>query len=146
MKKLLLLIAVGIAFTIIACSSESYSHDATTLPVKAREFVSNNFKSAISLIKSERKGLGGMEYEVTLTDGSQIELNGNGEWTDIETPNNVAIPAKVILPTISNYVNSNHAGALIVGVERIKEGYDVELSNGIDIRFNQDGGFLKYTD
>lgn len=134
------LLAVGLG----ACSSEAVSHDASQIPEKARQTISQNFTSAISVVKTE-KDMGRIdEYEVVLTDGTEIEFEANGDWKNINTPNNIAIPSGLIPTAIAGYVAEKHAGALIVGIEKEKKGYDVELSNGVDIQFDLQGNFVKY--
>lgn len=127
-----------------ACSQESVSHDANTLPSKAHEVLARNFTSAISLVKEEKDFGSVSEYEVTLTDGSEVTFSGDGDWKSVETPNNIAVPAGIVPTAISNYVRQKHAGALIVGIEKNKKGYDVELSNGIDMQFDKTGNFVAY--
>lgn len=128
----------------IQCGGETYEHNVDNLPDKARTMISNYFDSAVSLVKVDKKKFGGKEYEVILTDGTQISFNGSGEWDEIDTPNNVAIPGAIIPSNIKNFVDEKHAGALIVGLDKTKKGYQVELSNGTEIDFTTDGGFLKY--
>lgn len=144
MKKTLLTLASVLLLTFTACSSENYSHDAQTLPEKAQSMISQYFKSAISVVKEEKEAFSGKEYEVVLSNGCEITFDGNGEWKNIETPVNLSVPEALILPSISNYVVNHHKGATIVGIEKNKKGYEVELSNGVEIQFNQEGGFLQY--
>lgn len=84
------------------------------------------------------------EYEVTLTNGSQIEFDHSGEWKSVDTPNNIPVPAGLLPTAISKFVASKHAGAFIVGIEKEKKGYEVELSNGVEIQFDGLGNFVKY--
>ena len=43
-------------------------------------------------------------------------------------------------------MNQNQKGQRIVGVDKERHGYDIELSNGIDMKFDKDGNFLRYDD
>ncbi|MCH5217796.1 MAG: PepSY-like domain-containing protein [Muribaculaceae bacterium] len=144
MKTHGLIMALALAIGVTACGKENVTHDATVLPKKARTTLSQNFTSAVSLVKTE-KDLGKVtEYEVTLTDGSEISFKSNGDWESVDTPVNKPVPAGLIPTAITNYVHQKHAGALIVGIEKEKHGYDVELSNGVEIQFDKSGNFLKY--
>lgn len=133
-----------LALGLSACSSKDVSHDATRLPSKARDVISQNFTSAISLIEEEKDFGKVTEYEVTLTDGSEITFNSGGEWTSVNTPNNIPVPAGLVPTAISTYVAEKHAGALIVGIEKDKKGFEVELSNDLDLQFDSSGNFMKY--
>ena len=127
-----------------ACSSEKVSHNATTLPVKARDLISQNFASAISLVEEEKSMGSVKEYEVTLTDGSEITFTNSGEWKSVETPNNKPVPSGMVPTAIIKYVNAKHAGAYVVGIEKNKKGFEVELSNGVEIQFDKTGNFMNY--
>lgn len=144
MKLHALLAVLAITLGATACSSETVTHDAGILPGKARTLISQNFTSAISLVEEEKSMGSVKEYEVTLADGSEISFTADGEWKSIDTPNNRPIPAGLVPTAIAKYVASKHAGAFIVGLEKKKNGYEVELSNGVDMEFDSIGNFVKY--
>lgn len=144
MKLQALFLAAALALGTAACTSETVSHDASQLPSKAQEFISQNFTSAISVVEKDKNLGKTSEYEVTLTDGSQIEFNSSGEWKSVDTPNNVPVPAGIVPTNIAQYVAQNHQGAYIVGIEKNKKGYEIELSNGMDMQFGPAGNFLNY--
>lgn len=144
MKKIALLMSIVLSLGFIQCNSETYEHNVDSLPDKAKMMISNYFDSAVSLVKVEKSTFGQKEYEVILTDGTQISFNHSGEWDEIDTPNNIAVPSAIIPTNIKSFVAEKHSGAIIVGLDKSKKGYSVELSNGNEIEFNQDGGFLKY--
>jgi hypothetical protein len=41
-------------------------------------------------------------------------------------------------------VKKTHSGTRIVGIERERNGFEVTLNNGIDMKFDKNGNFLKY--
>lgn len=142
MKKLLLLATIALGLATAACT-EKYSHDAGNLPEQAKQTISQNFQSAVSLVKEDNEGLS-KEFEVILADGCEITFNGKGDWKNIETPNTMSVPANLIPKPIKDYVLKNHKGASIVGLEKEHNGYNVELSNGVEMDFNEQGIFMKY--
>lgn len=144
MKLHVILAACALAIGCGACSSETVSHDASQLPLKAREIISQNFTSAVSVVETEKRMGSIKEYEVVLTDGTEIQFNSGGEWESIDTPNNRPIPTGLIPTSIARFVAEKHNGAYIVGLEKNKKGYEVELSNEVDIQFDAGGNFLKY--
>lgn len=144
MKLHTIVAALALTVGISACSSKDITHDAGQLPVKVRDLISQNFTSAVSLVEIEKDYGKVSEYEVTLTDGSEISFYPNGEWKSVDTPTNKAVPAGLVPTSIANFVKDKHAGALIVGIEKEKKGYEVELSNGVDILFDLTGNFVKY--
>ena len=144
MKLHSLIAAMALAVGLGACASESTTHDASVLPANARDLISSNFTSAISLVEIE-KGMGSIkEYEVTLTDGSEITFTGSGEWKSVDTPSNRPVPSGLVPTAIGQYVAEKHAGAYIVGLEKNKKGYEIELSNDIEMQFDPAGNFMSY--
>ena len=144
MKKLFLTLALMIGVIVGVSAKDTYAHDASVLPESARTTISNNFKAGVSLVKID-KGIGGIhEYEVILTDGSEISFDKNGNWDNVETSKNKSVPDGFIPAGVKNYVAKNHAGTKIVGIDKERNGYEVELSNGIDMKFNKSGQFVRY--
>lgn len=127
-----------------ASAKDTYSHDASVLPKAAQTTIANNFKSEVSLVKIDKDFGRISEYEVILTDGTEISFDRDGNWDNIETSAAKSVPSAFIPDGVTNYVAQNHKGARIVGIDKERSGYEVELSNGIDIKFNRAGEFQRY--
>ncbi len=146
MKKFLLLLALITGLSTAASAKDTYAHDASVLPEAARTTIANNFKSKVSVVKIE-KNLGRIsEYEVIMTDGSEISFDRNGNWDNVETNNSKSVPAGFIPQAIRDYVAKNHKGTNIVGIDKERNGFEIELSNGVDIKFDKAGQFVRYDD
>lgn len=129
-----------------ASASDTFSRDISTLPTVARELIAKHFKANVSLIKVD-KTLGHIdEYDVVLTDGTEISFDNKGNMKEVETSEAKAVPKGLVPAAITNYVASSHKGQHIVSLERKRSGWEVELSNGIDIRFDKEGRFVRYDD
>ena len=49
-----------------------------------------------------------------------------------------AVVSGALVPTaISSYVKTTYTNVRIVQIERDRKGYEIELSNGLDIKFNK---------
>lgn len=144
MKIHVIISSMILGVALMSCSSESISHDASKLPAKARDLISQNFNSAVSMVETEKSVGKVKEYEVILTDGVQVTFSGDGEWKSVDTPNNIPVPHGLVPTSISEFVAQKHAGAYIVGIEKNKKGFEVELSNGVDMQFDTAGVFMKY--
>ncbi len=143
MKKLLIIFAVLIGvFT--ASVRDNYSHHAADLPNSAQVVLKNNFKADVSHIKIEKNFGKIKEYDVVLTDGTEITFDSHGNWKDIEVRQNASVPASLVPKAIADYVKQNQKNAKITGIEKEKSGYEVELSNGVEIKFNSAGQFLRF--
>ncbi len=143
MKKLLIIFAVLIGvFT--ASARDNYSHNAADLPNSAQVILKNNFKADVSHIKIEKNFGKIKEYDVVLTDGTEITFDSHGNWKDIEVRQNASVPSSLVPKAIADYVKQNQKNAKITGIEKEKSGYEVELSNGVEIKFNSAGQFLRF--
>lgn len=145
MKKILFLLAL-VSSMFAATARDTYSYDVNTLPVAARTILKNNFKAKVNHIKVD-KDLGRIsEYDVILTDGSEITFDRDGNWKDIEVSRSAAVPKALVPAAIATYVKQNQKNVSITGIEKERHGYTVELSNGVEMKFNSDGKFLRYDD
>lgn len=146
MKKLLFVFAAMCMCMGFAQARDNYSRDASVLPVAAQSTIKNNCKGKISLVKID-KSLGRVdEYEVILTDGTEVSFDRKGNWTSVEVGAGGSVPSGFIPAGVATYVKQNHKGQRIVGIDRERNGYEVELSNGIEMKFDNEGKFLRYDD
>lgn len=143
MKKLIMSLALIAGVALGASARDEYVHDSSVLPEAARTTISDNFKSDVSVVKIDRTLGIVSEYEVSLTDGTEISFDRHGDWESVETNNATSVPASIVLKPVSDYVAQNYAGARIVGVERDRRGYEVDLSNGTDLYFTHTGKFVR---
>ena len=145
-KKLMIAVIALAGITATASARDGYTRDVNVLPMTAQTTITNNFKSKISLIKVE-KSLGHVsEYEVILTDGTEISFDSKGNWENVEVKASGSVPSSFVPAAIAKYVKDNQRGQKIVGIERERHGYDVELSNGVEMKFDKSGVFIRYDD
>ena len=146
MKRLSILLATAFFMVAGASAKSNYSHDASVLPEAAKSTIANNCKAKVSVVKVDKDFGRVSEYEVILTDGTEISFDRDGNWKNVETSNTRAVPAAFVPAQIRNYVAKNQNGTNIVGIEKERKGYDVELSNGVDMKFDKAGNFIRYDD
>ena len=105
------------------------------LPVAAQTFLSEHF-SGVKVSRVEKdKETNGQRFDVLLADGTEVEFDQDGSWTEVDcTPK--AVPNAIIPEAIGNYVRTNYPDLLIVQIERESYGYEIDLSNDLDIKFD----------
>lgn len=145
MKKLLFVFAILFGF-LTASARGTYSHDVKILPPTAQETLKQNFKADVSHIKIEKEFGRVREYDVVLTDGSEITFDKRGNWKEIEMCQSVSVPSGLLPHPIASYVKQNQKQANVSGIEKTNSGFDVELSNGKDMKFTPKGKFIRYDD
>lgn len=142
MKKLI------IAMLLIICGAgaasafvDSYVIDRNNLPEEAQKMLSEYFpKTKVSLIKVDRHLLKKTDYDVKLVNGTTIEFNNSGKWKSVDCKTR-AVPEGLIIKPIRNYVSKNFPDVKIVKIEKKSSGYEIELSDGIELKFNLLGQF-----
>ncbi len=130
--------------SLTAFAEKKYTHDSSVLPPAATVMLKKNFKSEVSLVKTE-KTLGRVsEYEVILRDGTEITFDAAGNWKEIETSYKSKVPDGIVLQTIRDYIKAHQNKSAVVGIERDRKGYDVTLANGVEMEFDLNGNFVRY--
>lgn len=148
MKKMFLsTVAVfTLAFTTVSCSSDDNNSsdiivNYSELPTQAKEFTETYF-SDLQIFRVE-KDLKSIDeyYEVKFVGGMEIDFTQSGIWTNVDG-NNKAIPTGFILAPIVEYVTTNYNATFIESIEKKGYGFDVDLVNNVELRFDLEGNFL----
>ena len=151
MKRVIALAFTAVlSFTALSCSDDDNDKtndtiiESAQLPQAARDFIATHFPDVTytRVEKESRPDDDGSIYDVHLSNGFEIDFDVDGNWTDIDG-NKQAIPTAIIPVPITNYVTANYAGTTVNTIEIESYGYDVELSNGIDLVFDVSGGFVR---
>ncbi len=123
-------------------TSTTPAANAAATPAIVTSFVSKHFPN-IPIVKTEIKSspLDGKSYEVKLNDGAEIELNEQGDWTEIKDPKGV--PSDIVPSAVATYLKSNYNGIVAEKIEKEKNGYKIDLITGVDLKFDSNGKFLK---
>lgn len=149
MKKMFLMALVATGLMGAACSDDDTDGTETViqaaeLPQAGRTFVETHFPGATytRVEKQSRADRDGSIYDVHLSNGFEIDFTAEGAWTDIDG-NHQAVPPAIIPASIAQYVTTNYASQSVTTIEIESHGYDVELSNDVDLVFNTNGEFVR---
>ncbi|MDR1341396.1 MAG: PepSY-like domain-containing protein [Prevotellaceae bacterium] len=133
--------------TFCSCEKEEMITE-TELPATSREFIRSHFPNVeISLIIRETEPFSS-DYTVYLTNGFEIDFTKSGDWDDVDGKY-TAIPESILalLPQgIPEYVKNTPHDCHIVEVNKEHYGYEIELSNGTELKFNSKGEFIRIDD
>ena len=142
MKKILfILLAVILSASSAFAFIDSYTIKRENLPEEAQQMLSEYFpKAKVSLIKVDRHLLKKTDYDVRLTNGTTIEFTNKGKWTSVDCGKK-AVPEALVPQTIRKYVAKNYSNIIIVSIRKRNAGYDIGLSDNIELRFNLLGQF-----
>ncbi|MEN5084958.1 PepSY-like domain-containing protein [Sphingobacterium faecium] len=148
MKKLILTCTALLAFAIIVVScdkDDDHQVPATSLPASASTFLNTFFKD-VTIRKAEKQTptvTNKTAYSVELANGIEVDFDQEGNWKEVESDNDTAIPTGFISSTIVSYVDTNYRTAQISAIDKVPAGFEVELTNDVDLLFDPSGQFVK---
>ncbi|MCI7167857.1 MAG: PepSY-like domain-containing protein [Bacteroidales bacterium] len=130
-----------IVLHISACASGDKPISKKDLPQAAQTFIQTYFSDkAITLVKQDTD-VARKTYDVVFADGTEVEFNGKGLWTEVSTKTG-AVPQDLVPETIRTFVSGKYAGQTICRIERERAKTEVKLSNGLELTFNKDGRLI----
>lgn len=115
------------------------------VPEAVYAFVKQYFPSATIAgveIDSEH---GGMEYDIYLSDGTEVDFDANNQWDKVDC-HTKAVPAALVPQAIATHVKNNYQNMAITKINKEYHGYEIELSNGLDLNFDKSGRFMGIDD
>lgn len=122
--------------------SQKNSLQTISLPETITQYVNLHFpEQTIVEIDREIEGFQRI-YEITLNDGTEIDITKNGEPLKIETEN--AIPVSVIPAAVLAYVNANFPQNSIKEWEIKKKRQKIELTDNRELIFDLEGNFIRF--
>ncbi|TYR32973.1 hypothetical protein FXV77_18215 [Sphingobacterium phlebotomi] len=133
-------------FTVTTTSAQDKVILFTKLPVKAQTFVKKHFSEKdVATITMDTEYLFKKEYKVVLKNGSKIEFDADGEWEEVEMKG-IPVPTQIISPAISQHIHKSFPNTFVKEIKRGRRGYEIEISNGLDLEFSKEGEFIRVDD
>ena len=118
---------------------------AQALPEAINAFIQKHFPgSTVTYVETDHD-MGGLQYDVTLNDGTQVDFTPNNDWDKVDC-HTKAVPAALVPAAIAGYVKANFQSTLITKIDKEPSGYEIELSNGVDLKFAPNGQFMGVDD
>ncbi len=143
MKKMFLLLVVSIMAVMPMLADNDKMITREELPEKAQMFIDEHFANVDILYAKAERDMGVItSYDVVLEGDVKIEFNRSGEWESVDC-NRGRVPDSVLPQGVLDYVSNKFAKAYVVEIERGLMGYDVKLSNDLDLDFDKNGKFLR---
>lgn len=131
MKKL----GIIMAFLAILCFGMSSVMAQNTNPV-ITQFVAQYFPQAtVQMVMPDDD-----DIDVVLSDYTKVEFKLNYEWKKVDCEHSttyVSVPAELVPEQITTYVNSNFPNTTIKKLEKKYAGWEIELTNGLEVKFNK---------
>ncbi|MBR1934967.1 MAG: PepSY-like domain-containing protein [Muribaculaceae bacterium] len=111
------------------------------LPATAQAFLKQHFpEKTPSFITADWD-----DFTVRYQTGEKVEFDTQGNWKDVECYG-AAVPAALVPQAIDAAVKAQFPGMIIMKIERKYGGYEVKLSNGLEVKFNNAGQVMEIDD
>ena len=135
-KTMIIAIAcIAIGYT-TACADNDKPIQQSELPAKAQIVLSKYFSQHKIVFTTLDIGIGSRNYNVILQNGTKLEFDKKGSWTEIDCKQD-KVPVELLPLPIIDYIRKNYPGEFVKKIEKQRKEYEVELSNDIDITFNK---------
>ena len=130
MKKL----SIITAFVAILCFGISTAMAQNTNPAITK-FVEQYFpKATIQMVMPDED-----DIDVVLNDYTKIEFRLNNEWKKVDCEHSTtytSVPAELVPEQIKTHVTANFPNIIIKKLEKKFAGWEIELSNGLEVKYN----------
>ena len=144
MKKLIVMGFFALALMMTACSDKPVT--AQQLPEPVKSFIQQSFPGkTISYVEKDQE-LTGAKYDVILNDGTRVEFDTDNVWDKIECTMASPVPTSLIPEPIVAHVQASFPDAMILKIDKEHYGYEVELANGLELKFNKQGVLTEMDD
>lgn len=136
MKKMMLILAC--VFTVVTnANADNYRPiNVSQLPEKAQTFLTTYFPEAKVSLARKEFDVTELSYDVIFTNGSKVEFDRKGEWTEVDCLTQ-PLPAGIVPATIEKVIKEQYPDAKAIKIERDRREIDVKLSNRVELTFNK---------
>lgn len=140
MKKLIF------AFIAIVCFGFSSAMAQNTNANPAiTQFVTQHFPDAtVQMVMPDDD-----DIDIVLNDYTKIEFRRNNEWKKVDCEHSTtftAVPATLVPEQITAYVTANFPNAIIKKLEKNFRSWEIELNNGLELKFNSNFKVMEIDD
>lgn len=136
MKKILLAGIAFLSFYTAGYAGNDKPVRPDQMPREAREFLNTFYKNTtVSFAKQETDWFE-KNYKVILEDGTSVEFDRSGDWTEIKGKS-TGVPVAILPAPVRAYLADKYEGVSVKQAERQDRQLEVELENGLEIRFNK---------
>lgn len=129
---------------VVTADHDEVVMQGSDLPQNAQTFVKQHFGSETIQSSIREKENDGDEFKVQLSNGIKLEFDVTGKWKKVEAGlNNQSVGALFLPQTTRDYLSKNYQNIGIESAEQDAKGIDVDLLNGVDLKFDTNGNFVR---
>ena len=135
-NKIAMAIACTLIFSTMVFAKTAYV-SVDQLPETVKTFVAQQFPNQ-QIIYAEKEGsyYEKTKFELGLDSGAKLELDEDGNWEKVENKVD-GVPAIFVPKEIADYIKTKYATVAVTKVDKEDGGFEVELSNRKELKFNK---------
>lgn len=108
-----------------------------SLPASAKEFLQKNFNAEIGIVQVDKN-----EYEVYLSDGTELEFNMDGSWKEVESKGN-PLNFNILPPNLADIIKSEFPNTSMIEIKKKINYYKIKFNNGLKVIIDFNGTILE---
>lgn len=135
MKRFWILVLSLVIFSIPAMADGDRPISVDKMPQKAQAFITKYFSGTSVAIAKQEGGIMDKSYDVVFKNGDKVEFDRQGGWTNVDCKY-TSVPDGIVPEKIAAYIKGNFSGEKVIQIEKEDRRYEVELSNGVELKFN----------
>lgn len=144
MKSFIVSGIFALALLMTACSDKPVVPEQLPNPVKT--FIQQTYPGQTITFAQKDLELTGWKYEVFMADGTHIEFDTDDTWDKVESPMAKPIPMQLVPAPIATHLQANFPGAFVTKIDKERNGYEVGLSTGMELKYNKQGALIEMDD
>ena len=144
MRSIIVSVIFALVLLMTACSDKPVVPEQ--LPVQVKTFIQQTYPGEAITFAQKDLELTGWKYEVFLADGTHIEFDTDDMWDKIESPVARPVPQQLIPAPIASHLQANFPGAFVTKIDKERNGYDIDLATGIELKYNKQGALMEMDD
>ncbi len=132
-----------LAMNVVSVAASKNPSQVSKLPHTAQQFVKKHFSKCNVIDVSKKKSITSTSYEARCSNGYVLKFDKNGQWTSVDCRRD-AVPDGVVPSKVRDYVKKNFKrDGKICRIAKQRNGYEVELTNGLKVDMSKNGGVKK---
>lgn len=142
MKRYHVFLCVIFAAFVLLQGCDERKISVKRLPEPARTFIGKYFAGNTVVSAEKEKDDGKVSYSVRLSEGTEIEFDKAGSWTDIDCGFSV-LPEGILPEAVKVYMEASYPQEAAYKVEKKAGGYEVAMTGGAELLFSTAGDFVR---
>ena len=144
MKSVIVSGIFALVLLMTGCSDKPVIPEQLPAPVKS--FIQQTYPGQTITFAQKDLELTGWKYEVFLADGTHVEFDTDDAWDKVESPMTQPVPVQLIPAPIATHLQTNFPGVFVTKIDKERNGYEIELATGVELKYNKQGALMEMDD